>query len=173
MRRARWRCLEHIQKLKTEIEVDDHDCSLLSCDLSIARLLMDIQNPEGIFNRIMLRLSLLSFTGCSISTLQHSSGYFLLFRLILRNIHTTLEYWKLFLVLTKKTFFIPLVMAYFMWYPAINEVASKTQPLQSVCACLGTRTQLCSLLWSCFTFWHQLTKFLHQSKWRILCRITQ
>ena len=113
------------------------------------------------------------FTGCSISTLQHSSGYFLLFRLILRNIHTTLEYWKLFLVLTKKTFFIPLVMAYFMWYPAINEVASKTQPLQSVCACLGTRTQLCSLLWSCFTFWHQLTKFLHQSKWRILCRITQ
>ena len=54
-----WRRFERIQKLKTEIEVDDHDCSLLSSALLIARLLMDIQNPEGIFNR-MLRLSLLS-----------------------------------------------------------------------------------------------------------------
>ena len=54
-----WWRFERIQKLKTEIEVDDHDCSLLSCALSIARLLMDIQNPDGIFNRL-LRLSLLS-----------------------------------------------------------------------------------------------------------------
>ena len=48
---------QHI--LQPEIEADDH-CSLLSSDLPIARLMMDIQNPEEIFNR-MLRLSALPF----------------------------------------------------------------------------------------------------------------